>query len=81
MPYIPEQLKTEAFVAGQKTLYNVVQTNPQLRMVPVDQHIQVRDGLKTLGYKFRIRWRGPRHVLRRDTLKLNAHAFTVYIIQ
>jgi len=79
MPYIAENLKTEAFIAGKTELYNLVSINPQLRMVPIDKLDQVRDGLYKLGYKFRIRYRGP-HGPRGDTLKATARAFTVYFV-
>ena len=78
MPYITDSLKTEAFIAGKTELYNLVKTNPQLIMVPIDKLETVRDGLCKLGYRFRIRYRGP-HGPRGDTLKATARAFTVYI--
>ena len=80
MLYSPENLKTEAFISGKTELYNLVKTNPQLRMVPIDKLDQVRDGLYNLGYRFRIRYRGP-HGPRGDTLKSSARAFTVYIVK
>jgi hypothetical protein len=80
MVYQPEVLKTEAFIAGKIDLYNVVNTNPQLRMVPIDKLDPVRDGLYKLGYCFRIRYRGP-HRPQHDTLKRDARAFTVYFQQ
>lgn len=79
MTYAPENLKTEAFVAGQIDLYNVVCENPQLRMVPIVQLRSVRRGLQQLGYGIRIRYRGPRRAIHdKDTLKQHARAFTVY---
>ena len=78
MPYCPENLKTEAFIAGQRTLYAVLQTNPQLRMVSIDHLESVRSGLKQLGYNVHIRYRGPKGP-RQDTIKKNARAFTAYI--
>lgn len=78
MPYIPKELKTAAFIAGRRELYNELQSNPELRMVPIDRLDTVRDGLYKLGYKFRIRYRGP-HGPRGDTTKSLARAFTVYI--
>jgi hypothetical protein len=80
MLYRPETLKTEAFIAGKAELYNVVNTNPQLRMVPIDQLEPVQDGLYRLGYRFRIRYRGP-HRPKHDTLKRDARAFTVYFVE
>jgi len=79
MPYVTDNLKTEAFVAGKIDLYNLVCDNPQLRMVPIDQ-IRIRDDLNDLGYKFRIRYRGP-HRPQHDTKKVDARAFTVYILE
>jgi hypothetical protein len=78
--YAPENLKTEAFIAGKAELYNVVNANPQLRMVPIDQLESVRNGLHRLGYRFRIRYRGP-HRPKHDTLKRDARAFTVYFFE
>ena len=79
MSYAPENLKTEAFIAGRIDLYNVVRENPQLRMVPIAQLNSVRRGLQQLGYSIRIRYRGPRRVIHnKDTLKQHARAFTVY---
>ena len=80
MPYVSNSLKTEAFIAGKTKLYNLVRENPQLTMVPIDQQMQVCKDLNDLGYKFRIRYRGP-HGPRGDTIKANARAFTVYIIE
>ncbi|CAB4138229.1 hypothetical protein UFOVP328_422 [uncultured Caudovirales phage] len=77
MPYTPDNLKTEAFIAGRTGLYNVVCENPQLRMIPITQLDGVRHGLQQLGYRIRIRYRGP-HRPQHDTLKQNARAFTVY---
>jgi hypothetical protein len=79
MPYINQNLKTEAFVAGCIELYNAVRENPQLRMVPIAQLDGVRHGLKQLGYRIRVRYRGPRRVIHdKDTLKQHARAFTIY---
>ena len=77
MAYTPDNLKTEAFIAGKTELYNVVKDHPKLRMVPIDKLEPVRDGLYRLGYRFRIRYRGP-HLPQHDTLKQDARAFTVY---
>jgi hypothetical protein len=79
MSYAPENLKTEAFIAGHIDLYNVVRENPQLRMVPISQLHGVRRGLQQLGYGIRVRYRGPRREIHdKDTLKQHARAFTVY---
>ena len=77
MPYKPDNLKTEAFIAGKIDLYNVVRENPRLRMVSIDQLAGVRRGLKQLGYRIRVRYRGP-HRPQHDTLKQDACAFTIY---
>jgi hypothetical protein len=77
MSYAPENLKTEAFIAGHIDLYNVVRENPQLRMVPISQLDSVRRGLQQLGYRIRVRYRGP-HRPQHDTLKQDARAFTIY---
>lgn len=69
---------TESFIAGNAELYQTVKEYPTLRMVPIDRVDTVRHGLRQLGYNARIRYRGP-HQQTRDTLKQNAHAFTVYI--
>ena len=74
---VPADLVTESFIAGFADLYAVARSNPNLRQVPI-QHVEVvRAGLKQLGYRARIRYRGP-HSQQRDTLKRNARAFTVY---
>ena len=46
-------------------------------MVPIKYADSIRDQLKQLGYRVRIRYRGP-HTQHRDTLKRDARAFTVY---
>lgn len=73
-----DEIKVESFIAGYAGLYDVVSVNPGLRMVPINHLDAVRNGLYKLGYKFRIRYRGP-HGRQRDTLKRNARAFTVYL--
>ena len=80
MSYAPDNLKTQTFIAGSIDLYNVVQKNPRLRMVPIAQLNGVRHGLQQLGYGIRIRYRGP-HRPQHDTLKCDARAFTVYFIE
>jgi hypothetical protein len=77
MLYSTENLKTEAFIAGKTQLYELVKINPGLRMVPIDHLKTVRQELQQLGYRIRIRYRGP-HRPQHDTLKQNARAFTVY---
>jgi hypothetical protein len=72
------ELKVESFISGNAPLFEVVQKYPELRMVPVEHVETVRHGLHRLGYRFRIRYRGP-HQPQHDTLKQNARAFTTYI--
>ena len=74
---VPADLVTESFIAGFTDLYTVAQQNPNLRRIPIQHVDTVRAGLKQLGYRARIRYRGP-HAQQRDTLKQNARAFTVY---
>ena len=78
MPYIPQELKTQAFITGKTELYTELCSNPELRLVPIRKLEAVRESLKDLDKNFRIRYRGP-HGRQRDTLKRNAYAFTVYI--
>ena len=73
-----KELRVSSFIAGYTDLYSVARDYPDLRMVPIEHVETVRNGLYHLGYKFRIRYRGP-HGRQRDTLKRNARAFTVYI--
>ena len=80
MSYLPENLKTEAFIAGKINLYNAVRENSHLRMVPIAQLDSVRRDLQQLGYRIRIRYRGP-HLPQHDTLKQNARAFTIYFYE
>ena len=77
MPYVPRALKTESFIAGFSDIYNMLGTNPEMRMIPIDQLELVRPRLKQLGYRFRVVFRGP-HRRNRSTLKTNAQAFNVY---
>lgn len=71
-------LPTETFISGNLPFYNVVRAYPELRMVPIEHYDTVKHGLTNLGYRFRIRYRGP-HRPEHDTLKQDARAFTVYI--
>ena len=77
MPYVPRELKTESFIAGFADIYDMLGTNPEMRMIPIDQLDSVRPKLKQLGYRFRVVFRGP-HRKDRNTLKRNARAFNVY---
>jgi hypothetical protein len=77
MPYVPQQLKTESFIAGFSNIYTMLGANPEMRMIPIDQLEPVRSSLKRLGYRFRVVFRGP-HRRNRGTLKTNARAFNVY---
>lgn len=71
-------LPTETFISGNAPFYNIVREYPELRMVPIEHYDTVKSGLTNLGYRFRIRYRGP-HRPEHDTLKAHARAFTVYI--
>ena len=73
-----QDIRVAAFIAGYQELYAVARNYPNLRMVPIATVGPVREQLKSLGYRTRIRYRGP-HLQMRDTLKRNAKAFTVYI--
>jgi hypothetical protein len=77
MYYRHGDLVTEAFIAGLPVLYRTVKEYPELRMVPIDRVDAVRQGLKQLGYRVRIRYRGP-HGPCGETYKVAAQAFTVY---
>ena len=74
---MPRDLKTASFIAGFKELYHTSIVNPNLRMIPIKYADSIRIQLKQLGYRVRIRYRGP-HTQHRDTLKIDARAFTVY---
>jgi hypothetical protein len=78
MPYVPRELRTESFIAGFSDVYMTVQANPEMRMIPISQLETVRGGLRQLGYKFSVRYRGPRRGQNRQTLKQDARAFNVY---
>ncbi len=73
-----KELPTETFISGNVPFYTVVREYPELRMVPIEYYDTVKNGLHNLGYRFRIRYRGP-HRPEHDTLKKDARAFTVYI--
>ena len=77
MPYVPQQLKTESFIAGFADIYTMLGDNPEMRMIPIGQLESVRNQLKQLGYRFRVVFRGP-HRRHRSTLRCNARAFNVY---
>jgi hypothetical protein len=77
MPYVPQELRTQSFIAGFSDVYMTVQANPELRMIPISQLESLRGSLKRLGYRFRMVFRGP-HRRNRSTLKRNACAFNVY---
>ena len=74
---MPRDLKTASFIAGFTELYHTAIVNPKFRMVPIAYADSIRTQLKQLGYRVRIRYRGP-HTQHRDTLKRDARAFTVY---
>ena len=72
-----QNIVAESFIAGYTGLYQTVRQYPNLRMVPIEHVEAVRAGLKRLGYRARIRYRGP-HGPCGESLKHNARAFTVY---
>jgi hypothetical protein len=71
-------LPTETFISGNVPFYTVVREFPELRMVPMQHYDTVKTGLTNLGYRFRIRYRGPKS-RSGETLKSRARAFTVYL--
>ena len=73
-----KDLPVETFISGNAPFFNLVRAYPELRMVPIEHYSTVKTGLTNLGYRFRIRYRGP-HRPEHYTLKANARAFTVYI--
>ena len=74
---VTRDLKTASFIAGFTELYHTAIVNPDFRMVPIKYADSIRTQLKQLGYRVRIRYRGP-HAQHRDTRKIDARAFTVY---
>jgi hypothetical protein len=72
-----KDLVTRSFVAGFVELFDIARCNPDLRMIPIKHYNAVKSGLAQLGYRVRIRYRGP-HAQQRDTHKADARAFTVY---
>jgi hypothetical protein len=75
-----KHLPVETFIAGFGGFHMLLKDYPSLRMVPIEHVETVRNGLYRLGYRFRIRYRGP-HRPEHDTLKRDARAFTVYFQQ
>ena len=75
-----KHLPVETFIAGFGEFHMLLKDYPSLRMVPIEHVETVRNGLCRLGYRFRIRYRGP-HRPEHDTLKHYARAFTVYFQQ
>lgn len=73
-----KELPVETFISGNAPFYNIVREFPELRMVPMAYYDTVKNGLHNLGYRFRIRYRGPKQ-RSGETLKSRARAFTVYI--
>ena len=72
-----KELRTETFISGNVQFYDVIDEYPELRMVPIQHYDTVKSGLTRLGYRFRIRYRGP-HSRSGETHKANTRAFTVY---
>ncbi len=73
-----KELATETFISGNVPFYNVVREFPELRMVPMEHYDTVKTGLARLGYRFRIRYRGPKGPCG-ETYKSRARHFTVYL--
>ena len=73
-----KHLPVETFIAGFVDFHMLLKEYPELRMVPIKHYTTVKSGLHRLGYRFRIRYRGP-HRPEHDTLKNDARAFTVYL--
>lgn len=74
-----KELSLAAFIAGYGQLYEDI-VDRQLAHIPIDQLDRVRSQIHSLGYRTRIRWRGPRRgTAGRHTLKQDARAFTVYL--
>jgi hypothetical protein len=73
-----KHLPVETFIAGFGEFHMLLKDYPGLRMVPIEHAETVRHGLRRLGYRFRIRYRGP-HGRQRDTHKADARAFTIYL--
>lgn len=74
-----KELAVAAFIAGYGQLYEDI-VDRRLYHLPIDQLDRVRNQIKSLGYRTRIRWRGPRiGTDGRHTLKRHARAFTVYL--
>ena len=77
MPYVPQELRAQSFIAGFEDIYTMLGDNPDMRMIPISRLDSIRNNLKQLGYRFRVVYRGP-HRRNRSTLKRNAWAFNVY---
>ena len=77
MPYVPQELRAQSFIAGFEDIYTMLSDNPDMRMIPISRLDSIRNNLKQLGYRFRVVYRGP-HRRNRSTLKRNAWAFNVY---
>ena len=74
------ELATATFISGDVLFYNVVREFPSLSRVPMAHYDTVKKGLHRLGYRFRIRYRGPRS-RSGEARKATARAFTVYFQQ
>ena len=73
-----KHLPVETFIAGFGDLHMLLKDYPDLRMVPIQHYDTVKNGLRNLGYDFRIRYRGPKGPCG-ETYKSQARAFTVYL--
>lgn len=75
-----KELATATFISGNVALYSVVREFPTLSRIPIVHYDTVKTGLHRLGYRFRIRYRGPRG-RSGEARKATARAFTVYFQQ
>lgn len=75
-----KELATATFISGDVALYNLVREFPTLSRIPMIHYHTVKTGLHRLGYRFRIRYRGPRG-RSGEARKATARAFTVYFQQ
>ena len=77
---VPPGFAVQCFTAGYEDLLGLLRTNPNLRCVPIRYLDSIREFTRELGYKTRIRYRGP-HGRNRDTRRRDAYGFTVYFGQ
>jgi hypothetical protein len=75
-----KELATATFISGDVPFYTVIREFPSLSRIPMEHYDTVKKGLHRLGYRFRIRYRGPRS-RSGEARKATARAFTVYFQQ